>query len=73
MGAYINKDLKELIITLASVIGFGDVPDKYGKRGCAWSRDFKPVKGWDADETRLYSDKPTQSYHVRQCPEFVRG
>lgn len=27
----------------------------------------------DADETRLYSDKPTQSYHVRQCPEFVRG
>lgn len=26
-----------------------------------------------ADETRLYSDKPTQSYHVRQCPEFVRG
>lgn len=49
------------------------VPDKYGKRGCAWSRSFKPVKGWDADETRLYSDKPTQSYHVRQCPEFVRG
>nr|DAH18547.1 MAG TPA: Protein of unknown function (DUF658) [Caudoviricetes sp.] len=44
-----------------------------GKRGCAWSRHFKPVKGWDADETRLYSDKPTQSYHVRQCPEFVRG
>lgn len=49
------------------------VPDKSGKRGCAWSRSFKPVKGWDADETRLYSDKPTQSYHVRQCPEFVRG
>ena len=49
------------------------VPDKSGKRGCAWSRDFKPVKGWDADETRLYSDKPTQSYHVRSCPEFVRG
>ena len=49
------------------------VPDKSGKRGCAWSRHFKPVKGWDADETRLYSDKPTQSYHVRQCPEFVRG
>lgn len=49
------------------------VPDKYGKRGCSWSRSFEPVKGWDADETRLYSDKPTQSYHVRQCPEFVRG
>nr|DAW08572.1 MAG TPA: hypothetical protein [Caudoviricetes sp.] len=26
-----------------------------------------------ADETRLYSVKPTQSYHVRRCPEFVRG
>ena len=35
MGAYINKDLKELIITLASVIGFGDVlarPGGYTKR-----------------------------------------
>ena len=31
MGAYINKDLKELIITLASVIGFGDVLAKTGR------------------------------------------
>lgn len=31
MGAYINKDLKELIITLASVIGFGDVLVKTGR------------------------------------------
>ena len=31
MGAYINKDLKELIITLASVIGFGDVLVKAGR------------------------------------------
>ena len=31
MGAYINKDLKELIITLAAVIGFGDVMVKTGR------------------------------------------
>ena len=31
MGAYINKDLKELIITLASVIGLGDVLVKTGR------------------------------------------
>ena len=31
MGAYINKDLKELIITLASVIGFGDALVKAGR------------------------------------------
>ena len=31
MKAYINKDLKELIITLASVIGFGDVLVKTGR------------------------------------------
>lgn len=53
------------------------VPDKYGKHGCAWSRHFKPVEGWDAQETRMYSGKEgknsVQSYCVRQCPEFVRG
>lgn len=53
------------------------VPDKSGKRGCAWSRSFKPVPGWDADETWLYGSKrdrrSVQSYNVRQCPEFVRG
>lgn len=53
------------------------VPDKCGKRGCAWSRHFKPVEGWDAQETRMYSGKEgkysVQSYCVRQCPEFVRG
>lgn len=53
------------------------VPDKHGKRGCAWSRRFEPVKGWDAQETRLYggdgSKRFQKSYCVRQCPEFVRG
>ena len=53
------------------------VPDKYGKRGCAWSRHYQPVKGWDAQETRLYggdsSKRFQKSYCVRQCPEFVRG
>lgn len=53
------------------------VPDKYGKRGCSWSRSFEPVKGWDAQETRLYggdgSKRFQKSYCVRQCPEFVRG
>lgn len=53
------------------------VPDKYGKRGCAWSRRFEPIKGWDAQETRLYggdgSKRFQKSYCVRQCPEFVRG
>ena len=29
--SYINKDLKELIITLAAVIGFGDVLVKTGR------------------------------------------
>lgn len=53
------------------------VPDESGKRGCAWSRRFEPVKGWDAQETRLYggdgSKRFQKSYCVRQCPEFVRG
>lgn len=75
MTQYVDADMLLAIYTFDDEITneYAQVPDKSGKRGCSWSRSFKPVKGWDADETRLYSDKPTQSYHVRQCPEFVRG
>ncbi len=53
------------------------VPDKQGKRGCAWSRHFKPVDGWDAEETQLYNNEngkyAVQSFCVHKCPEFVEG
>lgn len=35
---------------------------------CDWSKNFKPVKGWTAKETRIY-DK-VQSFIVISCPEF---
>ena len=31
--------------------------------GCSWSKDFVPVKGWDAKETR-------KGYLVTSCPQF---
>lgn len=39
---------------------------------CSWSRDFIPVKGWDATETRImfYDCVPVESYNVRGCPLF---
>lgn len=70
-----KRAIKTAIVLKAQGVKSG-VPDMclpVARGGCAWSRSFKPAKGWDANETRLYSDKPTQSYHVRQCPEFVRG
>lgn len=54
------------------------VPDNEG-HGCPWSREFKPVPGWDAEPTKLktavvagkkyYSD----SYNIKSCPLFKEG
>ena len=40
--------------------------------GCAWSRDFKPVEGWEADKTTVKCDNGIvyRSYHVKSCPEY---
>lgn len=40
---------------------------------CAWSRSFRPVKGWEARQTLLYASDPdggTVSYEVIRCPEY---
>lgn len=52
-----------------------------GRNGCSWSRRFKPVEGWEAEETQLRMQKTTgkktwekvriRSYIVKRCPEFV--
>lgn len=39
------------------------VPDAAGKRGCSWSRENKPVRGWQAQPT-------AGSYVVRSCPAY---
>jgi hypothetical protein len=39
--------------------------------GCSWSREFKPVKGWDAVKTYLPTNgEHAESYHVINCPEY---
>lgn len=48
------------------------VPSKDGKRGCSWSRELKPVPGWEAEEMehcKAYSQ--ITAYKVKKCPEFV--
>lgn len=56
------------------------VPNLEQTRGCSWSREFVPVKGWDAIETtvgvtrfadgsRYYTREP--NYLIIKCPEFV--
>lgn len=46
--------------------------------GCSWSRDFEPVKGWEAIENSMYNVdkgvlKKVESYIVLQCPEYTKG
>jgi len=39
-------------------------------RGCEWSIDKEPVKGWTAIPTdRIFF----KSFHVVHCPKFERG
>lgn len=41
--------------------------------GCDWSREFKPIKGWEATETLIkYDNTYTKSYKIKKCPEFER-
>ena len=40
-----------------------------GKYGCSWSRDFKPVKGWNVLPPL---SRVKGSYRVIECPLFIR-
>jgi len=46
--------------------------------GCSWSREFKPVNGWNAERRNVNTHRGrkriegTESYFVKDCPEFVR-
>ena len=42
--------------------------------GCNWSREFKPVDGWEAEKTILISNgEYADSYRIISCPEYKRG
>lgn len=48
--------------------------------GCSWSKEFKPVEGWDATYSPVmyargydYKREFKESYVVHECPEFERG
>lgn len=58
------------------------VPNEMDGTGCSWSKEFKPVKGWDAKKTAIhineqcgtkYKGGEIPSFLVRQCPCFVQG
>lgn len=51
------------------------------QKKCSWSKNFEPVKGWDAKPTKVYIREETlpsgkvkryyeDSFCVRKCPEF---
>ena len=55
------------------------VPNNKTGKGCSWSREFKPVEGWDAEETLVISrpdrevgECAIQSFIVKGCPCFDR-
>lgn len=44
---------------------------------CSWSRDFKPVRGWEAEPTLINGDVKCKeskipSYDVKKCPLFIQ-
>ena len=46
--------------------------------GCSWSREGKPVPGWEAEQTSILcctggQAVRTESYKINFCPEFRRG
>lgn len=41
------------------------------EKSCRWSKSFKPVPGWDAEEHKM-KDVPGSTYCVKECPMFVR-
>ena len=47
------------------------------QKGCPWSREFKPVKGWSAErrdlEINRCRDGRIESYLVLGCPLFDKG
>ncbi len=44
---------------------------------CSWSKNFVPVKGWEALPTKIKgsfeSETVIDSFLVINCPEFIRG
>ena len=50
------------------------VPDDKGYTGCNWSRDFKPVEGWEAVEViKNANEQAVETYRVLKCPEYEEG
>ena len=53
------------------------VPSLQKGTGCNWSREFKPVEGWEAQRRDLcgymecqWKDGAIESYRVVRCPEY---
>lgn len=43
-------------------------------RGCPWSICAQPVKGWDAEECMLPTNRrKVRSFWVKKCPLFEKG
>ena len=39
--------------------------------GCSWSREFKPVHGWDAKKVKR--EEGNVGYKILYCPEYEEG
>ena len=52
------------------------VPSVAAGVGCSWSRSFRPVPGWEAEETKIWvggERKTVPTFRVVRCPEFEKG
>ncbi len=42
------------------------------ERQCCWARSFRPVPGWEAEQTQVgIAGVDVTSYRVAKCPQFL--
>lgn len=62
IGRKFNFDKKETLCWTCSLVGTSK---------CSWDREFKPVNGWEAEETKIWNSMKQdywKSYRVISCP-----
>lgn len=41
---------------------------------CSWSKNLKPVEGWDAEPVIIKdSEGDIRSYKIKKCPKYILG
>ena len=69
MGKHYNRKKRDMNTYYRKNQPCWECKNRFG--GCSWSRDFTPVKGWNAEKTyHKYRENTVESYKITNCPEY---